>query len=410
MFKKILNTLFTKFFSAVVGFAVIVLVSHLLGAAGKGQQAMIVFNINIILLLMTLMGNSTLVYLTPRKTFSQMFIPSVVWVLSCAALITAAGFLGVFNGGFARFGQSLYFFQTVGISVLASITEINYYVLLGKQQVVKANNLKLVYPLTNAVVISLMWAAGRFSSIGDYVFSLWCAYVLSLFYGIWILKDDYKGLHFLDRKEFRQVSRTLFSLGAVKQLGSIAQTMVYSVSLLLTVYFFGTKGEFYNGIYSNATGICEAVLLFGTSLALVQYSSLSNTQSNVEAKNLTIKLTKVNILFTALALGIVCVLPGSFWMFLFGNDFARVGYYMRILSAGILFLSTSSNITQYFASRGNFSITACASLASLAVTAVAGYVLIPLYNITGAALTAVAAYVTGFTVEFIYFLKWIKRD
>ncbi len=398
-----------KFFTAGAGFAIIILVSHLLGTAGKGQQAVIVFNINIIMLFLTLLGNSTLIYLAPRKNFSQLFIPSLLWSLLCAvfvAIIGKLGLLGIFTGGE---NTEKYFLQTVGISILASVTEINYYFLMGKQQVIRANNLKLIYPLTNLIIICTLWLLDRFDNIGQYVFSLWVAYILSLIYGVFILKGEYKKLYLLKKGEFIDIGKTLFKLGAIRQVGGIAQTMVYRLSLMLMVFFYGNKGEEYNGIYSNATSISEAILLFGTSLALVQYSSLSNTLDNKEAKSLTLKMTAVNVLVTAFGLLVVCLLPQSFWIWLFGEGFGQVGYYVRILAGGILLLSSTSNITQYFASRGNFSITASASVCSLIVTLALGYILIPLYNITGAALTAVSAYATGFIIEFIYFLKWIKR-
>lgn len=409
MLKKILNTLFMKFFTALAGFSIIILVSHLLGTAGKGQQAIIAFNINIIMLALTMLGNSTLVYLATRKNFSQLFIPSLLWSLVCGVIIAVLGEAGLL-GTFAGTAETKKFFlQTVGISILASVTEINYYFLMGKQQVVKANNLKLIYPLTNVVLIVGMWLCGRFNDISQYVFSLWIAYILSLIYGIVILKDEYKNLYLLNRNEFKQAATTLFKLGAVRQVGGIAQTMVYRVSFMFMIYFFAKQGEVFNGIYSNATSISEAILLFGTSLALVQYSSLSNTQSNQEAKELTIKMTIVNVSVTAIGLLVVCLLPQRFWVWLFGAGFEQVGYYIRVLAGGILLLSSTSNITQYFASRGNFSITACASIVSLIVTLIAGYFLIQRYNILGSALTAVMAYATGFIIEFTYFLKWIKR-
>ncbi|MBR1626167.1 MAG: polysaccharide biosynthesis C-terminal domain-containing protein [Bacteroidales bacterium] len=409
MLKKVLNTLFMKFFTAVAGFTIIILVSHLLGTAGKGQQAVIAFNINIIMLVLTLMGNSTLIYLAPRKNFSQLFIPSLLWSVFCAiivAIIGELGLLGIFTGGE---NTQKYFLQTVGISIIASVTEINYYFLMGKQKVIQANNLKLIYPLTNVVLIVGMSLLNWFNDIGQYVFSLWMAYIFSLIYGVIILREEYRQLYLLRRDEFIENCKLLFKLGAVRQIGGIAQTMVYRLSLMFMVFFFGAKGEEFNGIYSNATSISEAILLFGTSLALVQYSSLSNTLDNTMAKTLTIKMTTVNVIVTALGLLVVCLLPQKFWVFLFGTGFEQVGYYVRILAGGILLLSSTSNITQYFASRGNFTITASASVCSLINTLIFGYILIPKYNITGAALTAVIAYITGFLIEFIYFLKWIKR-
>ena len=403
MFRKIINTLFTKGFSAIVGFLIILLVSRLLGTYGKGQQAVIVLNINIFIYALTFVGNSALIYLTPRKKFSQIFIPSLIWDVFITILaLVLVKFIKLLNNDFV--------YQTLIISFLASITEINYFVLLGKEKVIQANNLKLVYPIANLVIIGLLWLLSSFNSIGQYIFSLYVAYGLSLLYGVYLLKDEYRSLYLLDKKELKDNFKTLFSLGAVKQIGSIAQMMTYRFSLWFLPFFFGAKeGLKMSGIYSNSTSICDAVLLFGSSLALVQYSTLSNTQSNQDAKRLTIKLTVVNILITFLELGILCLLPESFWVWLFGEGFQSVGYYIRILAFGELILSISSNITQYFASRGNFTITCSASVVGMFVTIVACYFLIPKYQITGAAISAVIAYSISSLIEIFYFLKWIKR-
>lgn len=402
MIKKVLNTLFMKFFTALAGFLIYVLISHLLGAFGRGQQYLILLNINILLYVLTLLGNSTLVYLTPRKSFSEIFIPSILFsAVVSIILLPIISFIPGLN--------SIYPLQIVGLTFLASITEINYYVLLGKQEVNKSNYLKLIYPATNIIIVLLWWALGEFDSISKYVFSLWLAYILSAVYGIYLLKDEYKSLHLLSKEEFRYITKILFRLGAVKQLGSIAQMLNYRISSWIFVFVFANEGVKMSGIYGNSTSICESVLLFGTSLALVQYSSLSNTQSNEQAKKLTLKMTGVNVLFTLLAFLVLCLLPSEFWILLFGKEFANTGHYIRILTIGYMFLSTTSNITQYFASRGNFSITASASFLGLIVTAVLCYFLIPIYKIEGAAYSAICSYIITFLVEFIFFLKWIKK-
>lgn len=267
-----------KFFTALAGFLIYVLISHLLGAFGRGQQYLILLNINILLYVLTLLGNSTLVYLTPRKSFSEIFIPSILFsAVVSIILLPIISFIPGLN--------SIYPLQIVGLTFLASITEINYYVLLGKQEVNKSNYLKLIYPATNIIIVLLWWALGEFDSISKYVFSLWLAYILSAVYGIYLLKDEYKSLHLLSKEEFRYITKILFRLGAVKQLGSIAQMLNYRISSWIFVFVFANEGVKMSGIYGNSTSICESVLLFGTSLALVQYSSLSNTQSNEQAKN-----------------------------------------------------------------------------------------------------------------------------
>lgn len=400
MFKKILNTFFTKFFTAIAGFAILVLVSHILGTEGKGEQAIIAFNIYIITLVLTLIGNSTLIYLTPRKEFSLLFIPSLIWMfgislLTCGVMAFIPGF-----GGH-------YLWDTVFISLIASVGEINYYVLMGKERVIEANRMKMIYPICNLVVIGGLVLLKSFDSIRDYVDSLWIAYSISLVYGIFLLRKEYTSLYLPTYKEMKESFKTLFSLGALKQAGSIAQTLNYRVSFYILAFLCGSGAV---GIYSNACSIGEAVMMFGTSLALVQYSSLSNRQSNKQAKDLTIQLTRVNALFTAVALAVLCLMPESFWVLLFGEGFEKVGWVIKILAIGIMFLSCSSNFTQYFASRGNFSISATASFAGLLVIGISSFVFIRYWGITGAAISASLSYFTTFIIEFVYFLKWIKRD
>ncbi len=402
MLKKIINTLFTKGFSAIAGFLILLLVSHLLGSYGKGQQAVIVLNINIFLYVLTLIGNSTLIYLAARKNFSEIFIPSILW--SAAVLLLALPIIR-----FIPFFENTFAYQTIIISFIASITEINYYILMGKEKVIQANRLKLIYPIVNLLVIGMFWLVFSFDTIEKYIVSLYAAYILSALYGIYLLKDEYKSLKWLDFKILKQNFKTMFVLGGMRQLGSIAQMMTYRLSLWFLPFFFGKQGVSMAGIYSNATSMCDSVLLFGTSLALVQYSTLSNTQSNEQKKLLTIKLTKVNGLVTFAGLIILCLLPKEFWLFLFGSGFETVGYYIRILAFGELILSLSSNVTQYFASRGNFSITCVASIVGMIATVVLGYILIPKYQIVGAAITAVVAYSVSSLIELIYFLKWIRK-
>lgn len=399
MIKKIINTLFSKTFSAIAGFLIIILVSHLLGTNGKGSQSIIAFNIYVFLLVFTLIGNSTLIYLAPRKSFSFLFIPSFIWIIF-------ACFICFFLVIFINRLQSPFALQSIGIAFLASISEINYFYLMGKQQVIKANNLKLIFPISNILFILIFYSLNMFNDISFYVLSLWLSYSISLLYGVFLLRKDYLHLHFLSKQQLKQSFKILFSLGALKQLGSICQSLNYRVSFYIIAFFCGKDTL---GVYSNSCSLCESVMLFGSALALVQYSHLSNNSNSSLAKHLTIRLTLFNALFSFLALALLCLLPQSFYVFLFGEGFADVGFFIRILAIGVLFLSCSSNFTQFFASQGNFSISFWASFIGLIVTIVLNLILVPSFNATGSAFAALCSYITTFAFEAFFFFKWTMK-
>ena len=383
MIRKILHTIFTKFSSAGLGCLTIILISQILGVEAKGEQAIMVYNINLLLMLFTLIGNSTLIYLTPRKDFSNLIIPSFLWIVITAILV------------------SLFFPNIcVLIAVLAAISEINQFLLLGKQKISQANILKLIYPLVSFSYILILWLFNRFTSVEDFITAMLIAYIVSFFYGIFALRDEYKNLKLISKQELTSSFKTLFSLGVTKQIGYIAQSMNYRLCFYILGFYCG---ETLVGIYSNAVSLSEAVMLFGSSLALVQYSSLSNNDNDKTSKQFSWKMSKINGLFTAFALLVLCLLPQNVYTFIFGEGFEEISSAIRILSIGVLPLSIASNFTHYFYAKGNFKISTVASLIGLAITIIAGLILIPKYQLQGAALTATLSYFTTFAIEFYFF-------
>lgn len=384
MIRKILHTIFTKFSSAGLGFLTIILISQILGVEAKGEQAIMVYNINLLLMLFTLIGNSTLIYLTPRKDFSNLIIPSFLWIVITAILV------------------SLFFPNIcVFIAVLAAISEINQFLLLGKQKISQANILKLIYPLISFSYILILWLFNRFTSVEDFITAMLIAYIVSFFYGIFALRDEYKNIKLISKQELTSSFKTLFSLGVTKQIGYIAQSMNYRLCFYILGFYCG---ETLVGIYSNAVSLSEAVMLFGSSLALVQYSSLSNNENDSSSKQFSWKMSKINGIFTAGALLVLCLLPSEVYSFIFGKGFEGISQAIRILSIGVLPLSIASNFTQYFYAKGNFKISTFASIIGLVITIIAGLILIPKYQLQGAALTATLSYFTTFSIEFYFFV------
>jgi O-antigen/teichoic acid export membrane protein len=392
--KQILHTFFTKISASALGFATIILISQVLGAEQKGEQAFIVLNIAILMQIFTLVGNSTLIYFTPRYRFNLLVIPSVLWILLMIVLCVIVAFF-VPNIIFDHFVPVLI------ISSLASLTEISQFLLLGKQKIIQANRVKIISPLLTITILFIQWLFNDLDSVNNFIFALFVSYVISTGYGIIIVyKFNERNQSVPTVKELTSMTKLIFAKGATKQIGSIIQTLNYRLLFYILAIYFGDKIV---GVYSNAVSLTEAVMLFGSSLALVQYSKLSNTSDRVKSRLLTLKMTKINAAFTSLCLLIMCLLPSDIYVWLFGEDFVRVGYIIRLLSVGILLLSCSSNFTQYFASQGNFSISTFASAAGLIITLSLGLWLIPMYSIEGAAVSTVISFAVTTVIEAVYF-------
>lgn len=398
MFRNIINTLFTKFSSVLLSFATVVLISRVLGSAGKGEQAIVVYNIYLLMLLFILVGNSTLIYLAPRQHNGSLLRISLLWVFASAFVVLLPF---VFMGAEAP----MFIFESILIAVLAATGEINQFLLLGKEKVKQANLVKLLYPLISFGYLGMLHCFSALNSVSDCIVAMLAGYGMSAVCGCVYLKDDYKQIFARNNSNSQPLFSTLFKLGATKQLGSITQSLNYRLSFYVLGFYCG---ESMVGIYSNGVSIGEAVMLFGSSLALVQYSKLSNTENHSQSKRLTNRMCLINGGVTLLALLFFDFLPAEVYCFVFGDDFDRVRDVMRMLSIGILFLSISSNFTQYLFAKGNFKTTTLASMLGLGVTLIGCFGLVPRYGISGAAITACVSYCVSFLVEFVVYLRCQK--
>lgn len=396
MIRKILHTIFIKLLSSGIGFITIILISQSLGPEGKGEQSLFLFNIVLLQVFASMIGNSTLVYLQPKHRFSDLFIPSFLWIVFS---------LGVLFFGFKLIPSIIisYPIELFIIGFMASITEINMYVLISKQEIKKANDLKIIWQLFSISYLASLWFMGVFNSTYDYVISVLFGYSLSLVYGIYLLRDEYLSLRILRLEKLVEMFKLLFRLGAIKQIGSIAQILNYRLSFYILSFYCGNTVL---GVFSNGVSITEGVLMVGTSMALVQYSKLCNTEDNTYARKLSISMTKINVLFSFTMLLVFSIFPSRFYEFVFGPGFTGINHIIQLLSIGYLLISFTSTFTQYFASKGNFTITTSASLIGLVSTLGFGFYLVPRYGIIGAGITMTISYLINFIIEYYYFTKW----
>ncbi|MBP1644879.1 MAG: teichoic acid transporter [Bacteroidetes bacterium] len=395
MIKNILHTLFAKIITSVIGLLTIVLVSQYLGAIGKGEQSIFLFNIVLLLLISTLVGNTTLIYLTPRHKFSDIFFPSFIWTVACLGILFIAFWL--LNIPIITYPKQLFL-----ITLMAAFSETNTNILIGKERIKQSNILKLISSTASILYIIILIFLNQFTSITDYINSLLIGYFLSLVCGIYLLRYEYKELQF-NRFFNLNMFKTLFSLGFIKQLGNLSQQLNARMSFYLIALYSSSQAL---GVFSNGISITESTLLFSSSLALVQYSRLSNSKDEGYSKLITLLLTKANILLSFLALLILSLLPESFYTFVFGAEFSQVKQIIQLLFLGVLLLNATTTFTQYFASKGNFHIATIASTIGLIPTLVLGLLLIPRYGIAGAAISTTLSYTIIFLIEYYYFRKY----
>jgi len=130
---------------------------------------------------------------------------------------------------------------------------------------------------------------------------------------------------------------------------------------------------------------------------------LSNTENKQRAAQLTLRFMKLAVLLTFTALLVICLLPTSFFEWIFSGEFSDIHTVILLIAPGIVFFSAHTILANYFSGTGKPKYNLYASLIGLSVTLVSAFVLIPLLGIRGAAITTTLTYTALFVYQWIVF-------
>lgn len=394
LFSKILNTFGTRSISAVINFMIAISVSQYLGPDGKGEQGIIITTIAFVLVFSNLVGGATLVYLIPRYKFSLLALPSYLWSL----MISFAAYLLLW---FFEIVDQQFILHICLLSVLNSFTNIHTTLLIGREKIKASNLVSLAQPVVT--IMALLWfflIAGE-ENITAYIKAIYLAFGTSLLISSVYVYSLFGMIRLHAPASYAKVLHELFSLGFMNQLAHITQMMSFRLSYYFLEQFHGDASV---GIYSNGIQIMESVWLISKSISLVQYARIANTTDRAYSQELSVQLLKAGILISAVSIVPFLVLPESFYLFIFGQGFAGVKTVIWVLAPGVLVYNFSIILGHYFSGTGKYWVNTLASTTGLIVSIVLFYLLIPVYQSSGAGMATSISYGVTSLVVLIFFI------
>jgi O-antigen/teichoic acid export membrane protein len=237
-------------------------------------------------------------------------------------------------------------------------------------------------------------------TIDSYIVALYGGYGASLFLSFFLIRAEFRApekVHFID---FIASLKRLATLGFYNQVAVFTQLMSFRLSYYILNGYFGKEEV---GVYSNAVSIAESIWLIGRSIATVQLSRIVNTKNESVSLQLTSRMNRLNLAVSAFCLIILSLIPSSWYIWIFGAEFAGINKIIWALAPGILFFGVALVLGYYFSGTGRHYVNAIASTAGLIVTVILGFIIIPVYHRYGAGITASISYgVTALIVVFFY--------
>lgn len=382
--------------AAALNFAIAIIISQTLGDTGSGTQSLVVATIAFILIFSEIVCGASIIYLAPRHSFKKILVASVVW----SALIAV-----VMGFGIRLFYPKLEPDLVVHVAILSfisSLSNINFRFLVGKEEIQKANYNTLLQPVLLILTLVLYHFILKREGIYGYLIGLYAAYGGTFLLGIWMLQNEYANLRHDKDKDYKPVLKDLFKYGFLNQTGHFVQFFNLRLSYYLLDSYIG-RGQV--GVFSRSVSLAESIWIISNSIALVQYARIANADDRSYSQKLTLDLSKICLLVSAVAILVLCLLPPTVYTFVFGLDFGEMAHLIRILAPGILFYCVFLILGHYYSGIGRYQMNTFAALCGLVATFVCGFTLIPKYDVTGAAITSAVSYTVNAVFLFMFFVK-----
>ena len=393
MFKKILGTGAARAVNVMTQLATLIMGTKFLGAAEWGKAFIAQTDITFLLIGIELIAGSGLVYFTPRKKATTLMKLSYGWIAFVMIVyLLLFNILHFFPNFYHTIIPEGYALLVLVMTFVYSLHEFNLNHFLGKEKVATYNWLFLIQILTQVTMMAVLIFALNIRTAKALLYSQLCGYSLATLIG-WILL--FPNLKHEEREPLRDSLKEMLHYGAFMQLSTLVSTLNKRLSLYL---LRSNCTESQIGVYASGTQVTEGVNIVGQSIGLVEFSALSNTDKEQRASQLTLRFMKLSILLTFSALLIICLLPASFFEWLFSGEFSDIHTIILLIAPGIVFFSAHTVLANYFSGTGKPKYNLYASLIGLSVTLVSAFILIPWIGIRGAAITTTLTY----TVLFVY--------
>jgi len=400
MRRLILNTFAIKLLSAICNLVIAIVVSRYLGTSGKGEQSLILATISMVLIFSNIVGGATIVYLSSRKPFLHIISLSYLWSIF-------SSLVSFFLLKSLKIVDSNYVIHVVALSYIFSILSINSNILLGKEKVIFSNIIN-TFPSLLTIISLLIYI--KFSNernaniyINSLYFSFSLTYILSLLFLLGLPKNT-------TNTEFKGILNSfglMIRLGFYNQLSHIAGILNARLSFYLLEKYHGTSML---GIYSNGVSISEAVWLISGSMAMVQYSMVSNSNDIVFSQKLSASLSKFGIFISIILIIPLIVLPSAFFEAIFGNDFINTNVVIICLAPGVVFYNYSLILGHYFSGNGKYYINTLISFLGLIVTVFLSLWLIPSLGYIGAGISTSISFIISACFITFFFISESKMN
>jgi len=396
MINKIIGTTFSRGLMAIFGLLTLILNTRYLGAEKLGELAVYIITITLMVQVSEFIGGPSLVYLQKKFSTLQILTVSHLWSLTIALLTFL--FLFLFNENF-----NFPFLLLATIILIQAANHTHLHLLVGKEMIYGYNLSSIVQSTIMVSGIFITYQILGFTEITDYLQVYLIGQIAMLFFTSWFVSKISKA-NKPAISNWQMVKET-FNYGAIIQGTNLLQFGVYRFNYLILESFTSFSNL---GIYSVGNQLSEKVLIPGNAISTVQYSRIANSEEKDKSIDLTFSMIIISSTVTLFAIIGLLIIPQSLISLILGMEFNSIKSLFFYLAPGVFFMSVSTIFSHYFAGLALYKYNFLASGLGLILSLLLSILLIPLYNLEGAAIATSIVFTFQTVFQIILFKKETK--
>jgi O-antigen/teichoic acid export membrane protein len=411
LLKDSLYSFGTNVASIPLSFVITVLLARTLGPGGKGGYDLFVATGGLLMMVFGFSLPSGIIYVVALSSVSLramirwlflMALAQGLLVLSLLSIAERSEFIWKFlpQSG----GRSI----IVLIAVYIWLTALNSYwraILIGRQEIIAANRITLLTRITDVflflLLLGILWLIDRPLDLRMIIGILLASGLIS---NVLLLQR----LHIVFKSSppgtsgFHQV----VGYSAPCYLGNLVQFLNYRLDVFLVSALIDQRAV---GLYALSVSLAQVVWLFSNSVATVLLPKVASQQElATQNANLSAQATRLSfwaslIAGTFLSLLVIIALP-----MIYGEAFRNSIAPLLWLMPGIVAISPAFVLASYIAGIGKPQINLFVALIGVFFTAALDLLLIPEFNIVGAALASSVSYSIIAFLTVLYFKRESK--
>jgi O-antigen/teichoic acid export membrane protein len=392
----VLETFTTRIALVGLGLVASILVTRILGPAGRGHYAMAVAISGFVIQFGNLGLHTSNTYAVARdKRLLPLLIGNilaVVAVLGGGSAVLTAVVIRVWPN-LAGIGGLL-----LGLTLLSIPLGLGQMLLqnllIGVQEIRKFNKIELATSVLSVVFI-ILFAISRIVSVETVFVASLLATAIAVCWTFISLRALLNGPVSLSASLFKEN----FRYGIRVYVGALFAYSLLRIDVFMVHYILG---EIQTGYYSVAATMADMLYLLPSVIGVVLFPKLSATTNSSDRWRLTQQVTFAVTLVMVAVSAIAVVFSRPAIQLLLGAAFLPAAAPFLILSVAMIFYGANNVVSCYLAAEGLPLISVYVWIVAVALNVSLNAIFIPLHGISGAAAASLVSYLMVFIVQYVY--------